>query len=208
MQIIDTSFQIQKAGESKIVGGTATLSVQDLDDPERLAAYLATVCGLPEEDCLVALKECETQLLAIRAEFEQSLANDAESIANVFIDNESSPISRVRRWQSSVEELDFEHIIPKTDEDEDEWKSRKQAIQESRAESYLPALQEETSGRETPQLLAVPSNQQPGRMRRASAAAWSMLARQNTNDSIDAQAGPSQEYDSRIIDMLDLIGES
>ena len=68
VQIIDTSFQIQKAGESKIVAGIATLSVEELDDPERLAAYLATVCGLPEEDCLVALKECETQLLAIRAE--------------------------------------------------------------------------------------------------------------------------------------------
>lgn len=71
VQIIDTSFQIQKAGESKIVAGIATLSVQDLDDPERLAAYLATVCGLPEEDCLVALRECETQLLAMRAEFGQ-----------------------------------------------------------------------------------------------------------------------------------------
>jgi hypothetical protein len=104
VQIIDTSFQIQKAGESKIAAGIATLSVQDLDDPERLAAYLATVCGLPEEDCLVALRECETQLLAIRAEFEQSLANDVEGMANVFIDDESSFISRTRRWQSSVEQ--------------------------------------------------------------------------------------------------------
>ena len=84
VQIIDTSFQIQKAGESKIVAGIATLSVQDLDDPERLTAYLATVCGLPEEDCLVALRECETQLLAIRAEFEQSLAHDVEDIADGF----------------------------------------------------------------------------------------------------------------------------
>lgn len=73
------------------------------------------------------------------------------------------------------------------------------------ASSYLPALQEETSGRETPQLLAIPSSQQPGRMRRASAAARSMLTRQNTSNSINAQAGPSQEYDSRIIDMLDVI---
>lgn len=72
VQIIDTSFQIQKAGESKIVAGIATLSMQDLDDPECLAAYLATVCGLPEEDCLVALRECETQLLAIRVQSYQS----------------------------------------------------------------------------------------------------------------------------------------
>jgi hypothetical protein len=100
VQIIDTSFQIQRAGESKIVAGITTLSVQDLDDPERLAAYLATVCGLPEEDCLVALRECETQLLAIRAEFEQSLANDVEGMADVFTDDERSFISR---WQSSVE---------------------------------------------------------------------------------------------------------
>ena len=64
MQIIDTSFQIQKAEERKIVAGIATLSVEELDDPERLAAYLATVCSLPEEDCLVALKECEK--LAVR----------------------------------------------------------------------------------------------------------------------------------------------
>ena len=76
------------------------------------------------------------------------------------------------------------------------------------ASSYLPALQEETSGHEMPQLLAVPSNQQPGRMRRASAVAWSMLTGQNTNNDTNAQAGPSQEYDSRIIDMLDVIGES
>ena len=103
MQIIDTSFQIQKAGESKIAAGIATLSVQDLDDPERLAAYLATVCGLPEEDCLVALRGCETQLLGIRAEFEQSLANDVEGMADVFTNDESSFISRTRRWQSSVE---------------------------------------------------------------------------------------------------------
>jgi len=59
VQIIDTSFQIQNAGESKIAAGIATLSAQDLDDPERLAAYLATVCGLPEEDCLVALKDSQ-----------------------------------------------------------------------------------------------------------------------------------------------------
>ena len=59
VQIIDTSFQIQKAGESKIVAGIATLSVQDLDDPERLAAYLATVCGLSEEDCLAALRNAQ-----------------------------------------------------------------------------------------------------------------------------------------------------
>jgi hypothetical protein len=100
VQIIDTSFQIQRAGESKIVAGIATLSVQDLDDPERLAAYLATVCGLPEEDCLVALRECETQLLAIRAEFEQSLANDVEGMVDVVTDDERSFISR---WQSSIE---------------------------------------------------------------------------------------------------------
>ena len=91
VQIIDTSFQIQKAGESKIAAGIATLSVQDLDDPECLAAYLATVCGLPEEDCLVALRECETQL--IRVEFEQSLADDVEGMADVFIDDERSLIS-------------------------------------------------------------------------------------------------------------------
>ena len=126
VQIIDTSFQIQKAGESKIVAGIATLSVQDLDDLERLAAYLATVCGLPEEDCLVALKECETQPLAMRAEFEQSLANDAGGTADVFTNDESSLISRIRRCQSSVERPNFEGIISKTDEDEDEWKSRKQ----------------------------------------------------------------------------------
>ena len=103
VQIIDTSFQIQKAEESKIVAGIVTLSVQDLDDPECLAAYLATVCGLPEEDCLVALRECETQLLAIRAEFEQSLANDAEGTADVFTDDKSSLISRILRWKPSVE---------------------------------------------------------------------------------------------------------
>lgn len=103
VQVIDTSFQIQKAGESKIAAGIATLSMQDLDDPECLAAYLATVCGLPEEDCLVALGECETQLLAIRAEFEQSLANDVEGMVNVFTDDERSFISRTRRRQSSVE---------------------------------------------------------------------------------------------------------
>ena len=61
------------------MAGIATLSVQDLDDSEHLAACLATVCGLPEEDCLVALRECETQLLAIRAEFEQSPANMDET---------------------------------------------------------------------------------------------------------------------------------
>jgi hypothetical protein len=98
VQIIDTSFQIQMVGESKIAAGIVTLSVQDLDDPERLAAYLATVCGLPEEDCLVALRECETQLLAIRAEFEQSLANNVEGTADVFTDDESSLINRIPQW--------------------------------------------------------------------------------------------------------------
>ena len=46
VQIIDTSFQIQKAGESKTAAGIAALSVQGLNDPERLAAYVATVYGL------------------------------------------------------------------------------------------------------------------------------------------------------------------
>jgi len=93
VQIINTSFQIQKAGES-IIAEIATQLVQGLDDPEPIAAYLATCC-LPE-DSLVAISKCVTQLLAIMAEFEQSLANDVEGTADVFTDNESSLISRTR----------------------------------------------------------------------------------------------------------------
>ncbi|WKT54218.1 hypothetical protein QSH57_004802 [Fusarium oxysporum f. sp. vasinfectum] len=69
----DTSFQIQRASKSGIVAGQTTLTVQDLHDAERLAAYLTKVCGLPKDDCLVALKEADTQLFSIRAEFEQTL---------------------------------------------------------------------------------------------------------------------------------------
>jgi hypothetical protein len=38
------------------------MSLQDLDDPERTSAHLATVSGLPEEDCLAALRELKAQL--------------------------------------------------------------------------------------------------------------------------------------------------
>jgi len=95
VQIINTSFQIQKAGESKIIVDIATLLMQDLDDPEPIAAYLET-CGLPEEDCLLALRKCVTQLITVIDEFEQSLANDVEGTADVFTDNESSLISQIR----------------------------------------------------------------------------------------------------------------
>jgi hypothetical protein len=37
-------------------------TLQDLQDPESLAAYLATVYGLPEEDCLAILQECATHV--------------------------------------------------------------------------------------------------------------------------------------------------
>lgn len=68
IQVIDTSFQLQRAGEDGNLAGLETLSVLDLNDLERLAAYLARVHGLPEEDCLVALRECELQVQTIRGE--------------------------------------------------------------------------------------------------------------------------------------------
>ena len=50
----------------------ATLRLQDLENIERLSAYLATIYGLSEEDCLAALKECDAQLLAMKAMFEST----------------------------------------------------------------------------------------------------------------------------------------
>jgi hypothetical protein len=58
VQVIDTNFRIQKARKGKALPGVTKLTLQDLQDPESLAAYLATVYGLPEEDCVVILQEC------------------------------------------------------------------------------------------------------------------------------------------------------
>jgi len=64
VQIIDTSFRIQKVRKSKALPGVQ-LTPQDLQDLESLAAYLATVYGLPEEDCLVILQESVPHLRLI-----------------------------------------------------------------------------------------------------------------------------------------------
>ncbi|KAH6885431.1 hypothetical protein B0T10DRAFT_95586 [Thelonectria olida] len=61
VMVIDTRFQIQKASIRRAMVSLATVSVQDLEDPERLAAHLATVSGLPEEDCLMAVREIKAQ---------------------------------------------------------------------------------------------------------------------------------------------------
>jgi hypothetical protein len=67
VQVIDTSFRIQKARKGKALPGVTKLTMQDLQDPESLAVYLATVYGLPEEDCLVVLQECAPQLPSPRS---------------------------------------------------------------------------------------------------------------------------------------------
>ncbi|KAF1957291.1 hypothetical protein CC80DRAFT_41839 [Byssothecium circinans] len=64
VQIIDTRFRVQKVGESNMVAVLATLRLQDLQNTGRLAAYLASVCGLAEDDCLAALKECDAEIEA------------------------------------------------------------------------------------------------------------------------------------------------
>lgn len=66
VQIIDTSFRIQKVRKGKALPGML-LTPQDLKDLERLAAYLATIYGLHEEDCLVVLQEMP-DILAEQAE--------------------------------------------------------------------------------------------------------------------------------------------
>lgn len=70
----------------------------------------------------------------------------------------------------------------------------------------LPVLQEDVqSAQNTPQLLTLPSNSPPGRLRRASSAARTILHRQNSVSTINAEAERSRMYDPEIIDMLDVI---
>lgn len=67
VQVIDTKFRLQKAKRQEPASelSKATLTVQDLQDLERLAAYLADVYGLPEEEAVkIALRRRRSHSLS------------------------------------------------------------------------------------------------------------------------------------------------
>ena len=66
VQVIYTKFRVQTAEGNNMGAVLATLHQQDLENTELLSEYLATVCGLSEEDCLAALKECVTRASSTR----------------------------------------------------------------------------------------------------------------------------------------------
>jgi hypothetical protein len=70
VQFINTRFQVQKGEGSNVVPVLAMLHPQDLENIERLSEYLATFCDLSQEECQAALKDCNAQFLAIRAEMD------------------------------------------------------------------------------------------------------------------------------------------
>lgn len=88
VQIIDTSFRIQEARGSEAVPGARRLTIEDLNDPETLATYLATVYGLPETDCLLIIQECGPQLQAIKAERKRRTTHAYQFGNNVIIEDE------------------------------------------------------------------------------------------------------------------------
>lgn len=88
VQIIDTSFRIQEARGSEAVPGARRLTIEDLNDPETLATYLATVYGLPEADCLLIIQECGPQLQAIKAERKRRPTHAYQVGNNVIIEDE------------------------------------------------------------------------------------------------------------------------
>lgn len=71
VHIIDTRFRVLKAGGN--LTAAVTLSLQDLEDAECLALFLAKDYGLSEEDCLAALTDHHVDFRAIRAGCERFL---------------------------------------------------------------------------------------------------------------------------------------
>ena len=76
MQFINTKFRVQKGEASNVVPVLAMLRPQDLENIERLSEYLATCCDLSQEECQAALKDCNAQFLAMRAEMDMEDASD------------------------------------------------------------------------------------------------------------------------------------
>lgn len=102
VQIIDTSFRIQQALEDRALPGVRRLTVQDLEDPESLAIYLATAYGLPEADCLVILQECGPQLQDIKAELKSLVYDESEDV--IIEDPEGCIIGTLRTSGMTPEE--------------------------------------------------------------------------------------------------------
>jgi hypothetical protein len=63
VHIIGTSFKAMMVKGEGSASTSATISIQELSDLEKLANRLSKLYRIPEVDCLAALTECEPQLL-------------------------------------------------------------------------------------------------------------------------------------------------
>ncbi|KAL4901254.1 hypothetical protein BDW74DRAFT_160559 [Aspergillus multicolor] len=123
VQIIETSFKFHEIKNNTQRAGIQSLSLSDINDLESLAAYLAEVHGLPEQDCEMALRDCGPQFLALtraqetptgHANWRQQFESQMPVARQVRKQNTTTarpPKMYLDRHQAPIQGVDRSHIL-------------------------------------------------------------------------------------------------